>query len=357
MDEDREQPTPWLTGRETVGHGLQRSAEPQSGNGVDGPGEVPVGGLPSAGAAFSDTTVVIAPAAPATALHPDASGQDVAARPNGADPLDDETPLDFDYDEAVPGFEAAASDCLNRALAIARSLNHVVLSSDHLMIALTMDPSARRQLERVGDVTQLREAAMQRLGKMHSRFSTGESFPSQSADLKDIRTAARQAAAEREQLVAISDLINAFSKANGRLTYGVGDNSQALALMGKIEQGLVPRVAEAMTRIETLVREAVQGQQNAQAMLRDLSARYLEEAELRQKAFMEEIGRQVREIADTHIAAALRAFGERVAAQPEEPVPVEEPQEPEEETSFALPQEPVSEPSTRPRSYWSWLVL
>jgi ATP-dependent Clp protease ATP-binding subunit ClpA len=98
----------------------------------------------------------------------------------------------------VPGFEAAASDCLNRALAIARSLNHVVLSSDHLMIALTMDPNARRQLERVGDVMQLREAAMQWLGKMHSRYSTSESFPSQTSDLKDIRTAARQAAAARE---------------------------------------------------------------------------------------------------------------------------------------------------------------
>ena len=42
---------------------------------------------------------------------------------------------------------------------------------------------------------------MQRLGKMHSRYSTGESFPSQNSDLKDIRNAARQAAAEREQLV------------------------------------------------------------------------------------------------------------------------------------------------------------
>jgi hypothetical protein len=121
-----------------------------------------------------------------------------------------EVALDFNYEEAVPGFEASASDCLNRALAIAQSLNHVVLSSDHLMLALTLDASARRLLDRVGDVTQLREAAMRRLGKMHSQFSIGD--PSQTADLADIRKIAREAAAEREQLVAISDLVNAFPR-------------------------------------------------------------------------------------------------------------------------------------------------
>src|SRR3990172_3383302 len=47
--------------------------------------------------------------------------------------------LDFTYNEAVPGFEESASDCLNRALHIALSLNHTSLSSDHLMLALTMD--------------------------------------------------------------------------------------------------------------------------------------------------------------------------------------------------------------------------
>ncbi|MGH6825389.1 Clp protease N-terminal domain-containing protein [Methyloceanibacter sp.] len=101
------------------------------------------------------------------------------AQPHGhAEAADaaEEVALDFDYDEAVPGFEASASDCFNRALKIARSLNHMSLSSDHLMLALTMDPSARRLLERVGDITQLREAAMQRLGRMHGRFATGESL-------------------------------------------------------------------------------------------------------------------------------------------------------------------------------------
>ena len=199
----------------------------------------------------------------------------------------EEVALDFDYDEAVPGFEASASDCFNRALKIARSLNHMSLSSDHLMLALTMDPSARRLLERVGDITQLRDAAMQRLGRMHSRFATGESLPSQTSDLMDIRKAAREAASEREQLVAISDLINAFPQANGRLTYGSGDGSKAVVLMERIEQGLVPRVADAMTRIEAEVQEAARRYQSVQSILQDLNSRQSATAEQRQIELME----------------------------------------------------------------------
>ena len=108
-------------------------------------------------------------------------------RPDGQSDAAEEVTLDFDYDEEVPGFETSASNCLNRALQIARSLNHMSLSADHLMLALAMDPSARRLLERVGDIVQLREAATQRLGRMHSRFTTGDSFPSKTSDLVDIR--------------------------------------------------------------------------------------------------------------------------------------------------------------------------
>jgi ATP-dependent Clp protease ATP-binding subunit ClpA len=156
----------------------------------------------------------------------------------------------------VPRFEDSASDCFNRASQIARSLNHINLSADHLMLALTMDPNARRLLERVGDVVQLREAATQRLGRMNSRFSrtSGEQALSPTSDLADIGKKARETAAEREQLVAISDLINAFPKANGRLTYVSGEDSRAVALIESIEKGLVPRVTESMTRIEAAVR-------------------------------------------------------------------------------------------------------
>jgi hypothetical protein len=263
----------------------------------------------------------------------------------------EEVALDFDYDEAVPGFEASASDCFNRALKIARSLNHMSLSSDHLMLALTMDPNARRLLDRVGDIVQLREAAMQRLGRMHSRFATAESLPLQTSDLLDIRKAAREAASERDQLVAISDLINAFPQANGRLTYGSGDG-KAVVLMERIEQGLVPRVADAMTRIEAEVQEATRRYQSVQSMLQDLNSRQSAVAEQRQFELMDQIRRQVREAADVQLGAALREFGERLDAKLAELNPPAKPVEPEPEPEPYEP--PVQAP--RPR-YWSWLVL
>ena len=122
----------------------------------------------------------------------------------------------------IPGLETSASDCFNRANQIAQSLSHTNLSIDHLMLALTMDPSARRLLERVADIGQLRDTAMQRLGKNYTRSSrdVGEQPLPPTSDLADLGKAAREAAAEREQLIAISDLINAFPRVNGRMTYG-----------------------------------------------------------------------------------------------------------------------------------------
>jgi hypothetical protein len=228
------------------------------------------------------------------------------------------------------------------------------LSADHLMLALTMDPNARRLLERGGDIVQLREAAMQRLGRMHSRFSTGDSFPSQTSDLVDIRKTAREAASEREQLVAISDLINAFPKANGRLTYGSGDGSKAVTLMERIEQGLVPRVAEAMTRIEAEVQEAARRYQSVQSILQDLNSRQSAAGEQRQIELMEQIRRQVREAADVQIGAALREFGERLEAKFAELNPPAKPIEPEPEPQRYEPPPLVHKPRA---NYWSWLAL
>lgn len=262
--------------------------------------------------------------------------------------------LDFSYDEAVPGFEASASDCFNRALQIAQSLNHTSLSADHLMLALTMDPNARRLLERVGDVAQLREAATQRLGKMHSRFATSDRLPSQTADLVDIRKAARDAASERDQLVAISDLINAFPKADGRLTYGSADGSKAVTLMERIEQGLVPRVAEAMTRIEAEAQEAARRYQSVQSILQDLNARQSAASEQRQIELLEQIRRQVREAADVQIGAALREFGERLEAKFAELNPPVKPIEPAPEPERYEPPPLVHKPRA---NYWSWLAL
>ena len=68
-------------------------------------------------------------------------------------------------------------------------------------------------------------------------------------------------------------MINAFPQTNGRLTYGSGDGSKAVVLMERIEHGLVPRVAEAMTRIEAEVQEATRRYQSVQSLLQDLNSR------------------------------------------------------------------------------------
>lgn len=229
----------------------------------------------------------------------------------------EELTLEFAY-EAAPGFESSVSECFNHAGQIAQSLGHISLSSDHLMLALTMDPNARRLLERLGDVVQLRESAMQRLGTMHCRSSRNVDEGSQSptSDLVDIAKKAREAAAERGQLVAVSDLINAFPKANQSLTYGTSEgSSKAIALLETIEQTIVPRVADAMARIESVISDAMQRQQTVQSMLQDLSSRNWEETERRQREFMDEIRRQVREAAEMQIAAALEDLNEKFDAK------------------------------------------
>jgi ribosomal 50S subunit-associated protein YjgA (DUF615 family) len=227
-----------------------------------------------------------------------------------ADDVEVSEEITLDRRDEVPGYERSASICINRAQQIARSLNHTHLSADHLMLALTMDQNARRVLERVGDVTQLREAAMQRLGHFGSAKDSSDPSSNPTSDLADIVKAAREAANEREQSVAISDLINAFPKLNGRLTYGSGDGLHAVALMEKIEKDLVPRVADSMSKIEAVVLEAIQSGQTMQRMLEDLNSKQSHEAEQRQIAFMEDIRRQVLEAVDTKVGGALKEFGD-----------------------------------------------
>jgi Clp amino terminal domain, pathogenicity island component len=267
-------------------------------------------------------------------------------------------PLDFDYAEPVPGYETSASDCLNHAFSIARNLKHAVLSSDHLMLALTMDQGARRLLDRAADVARLREVAMRRLGRLHSRYSAGE--PAQTSDLDDIRRAARAAAAEREQLVAISDLVNAFPKESGRLTYASKKEKEP-PLVETIEKGLVPRVSDAISRIEAVVREAAQGQrQTVQDMLMDLNAQHSRD-EQRQREFMDEIHRQVREAVDIQLSAAFQDLDNRVAVKlaelaPPKPEPVPEPVR-ENAESEGEPDREFAEPAPSRRSYWTWGIL
>jgi hypothetical protein len=219
------------------------------------------------------------------------------------------------------------------------------------MLALTMDQNARRLLSRVGDIAQLRETATRRLEKFHNRYASGE--PAQSADLVDIRNAARNAAAERDQFVAVSDLVNAFPNENGRLVYGTSDDSRALALMEKIESGLVPRVSNAMATIEVLVQDALQEQkQTVQRLLADLSAKRTWDEE-QQRLFMDDIRRQVRAAVEGEINAVLNDFNAKVDAKLAAlDVADREPEaEAEHEVLVTSPVAPTK------RSYWSWMIL
>jgi hypothetical protein len=247
----------------------------------------------------------------------------------------------------IPGLEASASDCFNRANQIARSLNHTNLSIDHLMLALTMDPSARRLLERVADIGQLRDTAMQRLGKNYTRSSrdVGEQLLPPTSDLADLGKVAREAAAEREQLIAVSDLINAFPKANGRMTYGITEVSPT-EVIDSLKNGLVPKVDDAVTRIEAAVRDAIQQQhQSVNKLLEDLSAGQIARTEERQREFMDDIRRQVREVAEAQIGAAVKEINDKL----EIAVATLLSRQPQ-----VLPIDPTEPP--KPKN-WNWLSL
>ena len=313
------------------------------------------------------------PTASAEAQPGNGQAQSQAAHAGAADipPHDEaeaaeEVARDLGYD-LVPGFEVSASDCINRARQIARSLNHATLSSDHLMLALTMDPGARRQLERVGDVAQLRAVAMRKLGKNYDKSDAGDQTPAPTSDLADIGKKARDAAAEREQMVSISDLIGAFPKEDGRLTYGAGESSRAVAVIETIETRVIPGVNNAVTRIENAIVDAVQRQhQSVQSMLSDLSSRQSQEWELRQRAFMDEIRQQVREATNTQVAAALKdlnAAFEKARAETKEPA--EEPESTSQvdatgaATTTTSPQSDTSlaDPEVKQKSSWPWLTI
>jgi len=347
----------------SVGEGVDMTTD------MDGPG-ITGFGYGQGGPDFRNNTDRIPQAEPQAAPSPAGdmtpaaqAGSDGVSSGNGrgveAADLGEVLPLDFDYEGPVPGFEGSASDCLNHALSIARNLNHAVLSSDHVMLALTMDESGRRLLGRIGDIARLREVAMRRLGRMHARYAAGD--PSQTSDLADIRKTARAAAAEREQLVAISDLVNAFPKENGRLLYGARTNTRTIALVERIEKGLVPRVSDAVARIEAAVFEATQGQpQTVQHLLGDLNAQRSRD-EQQQLEFMEEIRRQVREAVDIQVAAALRDLDDKFAAKLEEltpkaPEPVAPEPEPEPEPGGGAFATELKAPPER-KGYWRRLVL
>ena len=282
------------------------------------------------------------------------------------------TPIDFEYNEDVPGYEPAASDCLNRALQIARSLNHTSLSADHLMLALTMDQNARKLLERAGSINDLRETAMQRLGAMNWKFSRPSGpdihFPAQTSDLESVRKLALQAASERDQRVAISDLINAFPREDGRLAYGIREEFDVPTAIERIESGLMPRFSEFMSRFQNDLRDGMH--RELATLMREVAEPQMRAAVQRQAAAMEDINRQFRGLLEGHLGTVLREFKERLIDELEAVEPQPEPQ-PEADDTLPVGPDPVAgneyssttttiaptNGESTPRRYWNWVAL
>jgi anti-sigma factor ChrR (cupin superfamily) len=206
-------------------------------------------------------------------------------------------------------------------------------------------------LSRVGDIIELRETATQRLGRNYTKSSADPGSPKPTSDLGDISKKALDAAAEREQLVSTSDLINTFPKIGDRLTYASGEGARTNALVQAIENGLVPRVADSMSKIQTVVTEAMEQSQTVQRMLQDLNAKQTFEAEQRQIAFMEDIRRQVREAVDAQVGVALKQFGDDLMRRLEEATAEKRTADGE---SIEPRQPQVARLRTNP---WNWLGL
>jgi hypothetical protein len=98
----------------------------------------------------------------------------------------------------------------------------------------------------------------------------------------------------------------------------LAEGARTNALVQAIENGLVPRVADSMSKIQTVVTEAMEQSQTVQRMLQDLNAKQTFEAEQRQIAFMEDIRRQVREAVDAQVGVALKQFGDDLMRRLEE---------------------------------------
>ena len=132
-------------------------------------------------------------------------------------------------------------------------------------------------------------------------------------------------------------------------------------MIDTIEKGLVPRVDDALTRIEGAIVDAMQRQhQSVRNLLADLNSTQSQEWQRQQREFMDEIRRQVREAADVQFAAALKDLNGKFEAKLAEPKPAAPPlvttveQAPETESQQQESATQVAEP---PKSNWSWLGI
>ena len=101
-----------------------------------------------------------------------------------------------------------------------------------------------------------------------------------------------------------------------------------------------------MSKLETVVVQAIQQGQTVQRMLQDLNSRQTYEAERRQIEFIEDIRRHVREAIDTQVGAALQEINDTLVRKLDELKQAHQPETPalaqtdESETGLALEHEP-----------------
>lgn len=252
MDEDREPSTPLWPGRETIGHGYQRSAEhSSSSSSLNGPGQsIPVPDKDSARNAIIE--VRSEPAI--TQQRPWSSSPPPASRDNGARAAEDDadssdakdaspaqdTAADADASAHAPeergdesemivrsfghaeSFSEPAARCIAKAGWIAYVLNHTSINAAHLILAMSLDERAAKGLEDRGfDVQELRRAMLPLLIGAKWRYSEEDDNPkpviSMTSDVADILEAAKRRAGERDnQPATLPDLWDTLSAVHAK---------------------------------------------------------------------------------------------------------------------------------------------
>jgi ATP-dependent Clp protease ATP-binding subunit ClpA len=134
----------------------------------------------------------------------------------------------------VPGLTETASNCLIKALHLARELHHGEVTAAHFIVAMTLVPRANKQFaQRHLDGNAAWRASMAVLTDLERMLSGPSSDPPLSVELINILTDARRSAENRDnQEASIDDIFVAFTKLSvessaRRLAMGVGPTKPA----------------------------------------------------------------------------------------------------------------------------------
>jgi hypothetical protein len=130
------------------------------------------------------------------------------------------------------------------------------------------------------------------------------------SDFQEVQKTARQAADERDQRIAVSDLIAAFPQQDGQLSYGQKAIADTIpAVIERIEHGLLPLVTDFMSNFEAQMREIAQRQLGA--ALQSFEESQLKEMSSRLAASLEESGRHLYERQLTTLDELARRLEQR----------------------------------------------